>query len=99
MGGKRLAMVAVRESWRTPWVVATGKEVAARVKGLGEGDLLRMMVDLGDPQMLHIIALHEGDNSLLQDPAPRLWKRYMLDKNTNTAESATSVEVLLGNDR
>lgn len=97
MGGRaKIAMIGVRESHRTPWVGATGKETAAHVKGLGEGDVLRLLVDLGESEMPHIIALHEGVNSLLQAPLPSTWKRYLVDKNSYSAASATTVEVILG---
>lgn len=89
-------MVAARDSHRTPWTLATGQESAAMVKGLGEGDTLRLMVDLGEDKMPYIIALHEGMNSLLQGPVRGKWKRYLVDKNSVTGESPTTVEVILG---
>lgn len=91
--GRRLAMLA-DATHQTPWTRAIGCESAMVVKGLGEGEVVRLVVDLGTDKDLKIIALREGRTPLLDPPSVE-WKKYRIEKDAVGCWN-TSVEVILG---
>jgi hypothetical protein len=93
--GRRLALLA-DTSHDGPWTKASGAESVARVRGLGEGDKVWLMVEL-EPEGEMILNLVEGLTPLLTF-TPGSWKRYKACKQGNGYAAMTSVEVFLASD-
>lgn len=88
---KRLVLAACRDTHRTNWMRATGTEHAIWVSGLGEGDVVELVLARPTGE-LTAIALSQGSQ-----PMPEgTWLRYMVSKVADGQTSPTTVEIALG---
>lgn len=88
---KRLVLAACRDTHRTNWMRATGDENAVWVSGLGDGDVVELVLvrESGD---LCAIALNLGSQPMPEGK----WVRYMVSKVAcDSISQATTVEIFM----
>jgi hypothetical protein len=87
----RLIFLAVIDARISPRMVSLGREKAVRVKGLGSGERLVIVVWSRSGDTQRVIPLNEGENTL---PSPLARGELFEVQKTLGGESATTVEVI-----
>lgn len=87
---RRLAMLGVMDSHQTPLTRVSGLERSVEVRGLGEGDVVEMVVQRRQGESL-TIRLAEGSTSL----TPTEWVSYSMRKVAGPEPLPTTIEVIL----
>ena len=87
----KLAMVACKEAAKGPWIRSRGDETGVRVSGLGVGELIEMVVEVGKDQKSFCFDTNG------EYPLPEAWTRLRMEKHITDAKtcSATFVDLLV----
>lgn len=85
---RRLVLAACKDTHRTNWMRATGTEHAVWVSGLGDGDVVELVLARESGE-LTAVTLSDGSQPMPEGN----WLRYMVAKVSREPSLPTTVEI------